>query len=98
MNDQSDISSIASVTMQRQAHVPQNGIGSTLGHLVHCGWHVNQPGDRAHRYAMIHWNYDRSVSFAIQDALQSDRFSDLAHEQKHVETKIKDDGRAMVCK
>jgi hypothetical protein len=98
VNDQSNISTIASVAMQRQAHVSQNGIGSTLSYLVHCGGHVNQPGDRAHRYAMIHGNYDRSVSFAIQNALQSDRFSDLAHGQNHVETEIKDDGRAMVCK
>jgi hypothetical protein len=45
---------------------------------------------------MIHGNYDRSVSFAIQNALQSDRFSDLAHGQNHVETEIKDDGRAML--
>jgi hypothetical protein len=94
MNDKSNITPIAPMTMQRQAHVSQNGIGAAFGHLVHCGWHINQPGNGAYRDAVIHGNYYRSVSLAIQDAFQPDRLSYPAHGEKHVDTKIKDDGRA----
>jgi hypothetical protein len=75
----------------------QHGIGAALCYLVYNGGHVNQPGYGAYRYAVIHGNYDRSMGLAIQDALQSDRLSDLAHGQEHVKTEIKDDGRT-VCR
>ena len=80
MDDQTDIASIASVAVQRQAHVSQNSIGSALSHLVHCGRHVRQAGDGAYGDAVIHRYNDRSASLAIQNALQSYRLSDLAHD------------------
>jgi hypothetical protein len=43
---------------------------------------------------VIHGNYYRSVSLAIQDAFQPDRLSYPAHGEKHVNTEIKDDGRS----
>jgi hypothetical protein len=42
---------------------------------------------------MVHGDYYSSPSFAIQDALQPDRLSDLAHGSVLVNAGIKDDGR-----
>jgi hypothetical protein len=47
---------------------------------------------------MVHRDYYSSPSFAIQDALQPDRLSDLAHERELVNAGIKDDGRFSIGK
>ena len=47
---------------------------------------------------MVHGNYDCPASFAIQDTLQPDRLSDLAHERELVNAGIKDDGRFSIGK
>jgi hypothetical protein len=93
MNYQTNIPAVAAMAMQRQAHMTQDGIRPSLCHLINGGGHVYQPIYGAHRYAMVHGDYYSSPSFAIQDALQPDRLSDLAHEREHVDAGIKDDGR-----
>jgi hypothetical protein len=42
---------------------------------------------------MVHGNDDGPVRLAIQDALQPDRLSDLAHVVRDVYSEIKDGGR-----
>jgi hypothetical protein len=96
MNYQANISAVAAMAMQREAHMTQDGIRPALCYLINGGRHVYQPVYRAHGYAMIHGDYYSSPSFAIQDALQSDRLSDLAHERELVNAGIKDDGRVSI--
>jgi hypothetical protein len=93
MNYQANIPAVAAVAMQRKAHMTQYGIRPALCHLINGGRHVYQPIYRAHRYAMVHGDYYSSPSFAIQNALQPDRLSDLAHGSVLVNAGIKDDGR-----
>jgi hypothetical protein len=96
MNYQANVAAIAAVAMQRQAHMTQDGIRPALCHLINGGRHVYQPFYRAHGYAMVHGDYYSSPSFAIQDALQPDRLSDLAHGSVLVNAGIKDDGRLSI--
>ena len=47
MNDKSNIAPVATMTVQRQTHVSQYGIGSALGYLIHSSWHIDESGDGA---------------------------------------------------
>jgi hypothetical protein len=96
MNYQTNISPVAAVAMQRQAHMTQDCIRAALCHLINGGRHVYQSFYWAYGYAMVHGDDYSSPSFAIQDALQPDRLSDLAHERELVNAGIKDDGRLSI--
>ena len=71
----------------------QDGIGPAFCHFVYRGRHIDQSGNWSYRYSMVHGNDDGPVRLAIQDALQPDRLSDLAHVVRDVYSEIKDGGR-----
>jgi hypothetical protein len=80
------------MAVQGQPHMSQNGIGSSLCHLVYGGGKVGDAGYGSHGYAMIHGYNDRSVRPAIQNAFQPDRLSYFAHGCSLVSMQIKDNG------
>ena len=77
VHNQTNISTVAAMSMPDHSLLLENGIGPTLGHLVYHFRQVDQSLDRADGYAVIQWNYDCVPAVSVHYPFNSNSLANL---------------------
>jgi len=74
---QAHIPAVAAMAVPDHALLLQNGISPALGHLVHHLRQVDQPLNRAHRYAVVQGNDHCVSALSIHDPFNANSLADF---------------------